>query len=41
MVLTLVLIYGVWTETGIYTALSFFLIFVAIEALTYQIGKMK
>jgi len=30
-ILTLALIYGAYTETGVFTALSLFLIFVAIE----------
>ena len=31
-ILTLALIYGAYTETGIFTALSLLLIFVALEA---------
>jgi len=31
LILTIVLLYGVYTETGIWTALSLFLVFSAIE----------
>ena len=41
IILTLALIYGVYTETGIWTAVSLGLIFVAIEALTIMINMIK
>lgn len=41
IILTLLLIYGVYTETGMWTALSLFLVFVGIEIQGYLIGKLK
>lgn len=38
VMLTMLLVWGVYTETGPFTALSIFLIFVAIEALGFMIG---
>lgn len=35
MILTILLLYGVYTETGKWTTLSLFLIFIAIEILMY------
>lgn len=37
--LTLCLVYGVFTETGIWTALSFLLVFVFCEATGYMIAR--
>ena len=39
IILTLALIYGAYTETGVFTALSLFLIFVAIEAKGFLIKR--
>ena len=39
MLLTMLLVWGVYTETGPFTALSIFLIFVAIEAINFIIGE--
>lgn len=38
--LTLLLVYGVYTETGKWTALSFLLVFVAIEVTSYLVRKL-
>jgi len=40
-VLTLLLIYGAYTETGIWTALNFFLIFIAVEVMGRRINKRR
>jgi len=39
-VLTLLIIYGAYTETGMWTALSLFLIFMGMEINGYLIGKV-
>jgi len=41
VVLTLLLIYGAYTETGIWTALNFFLIFIAVEIIGRRINKRR
>ena len=41
IILTPLLIYGVYGETGIWTALSLFLIFIAIEAQGYLMRRFK
>jgi len=38
-ILTFLLIYGAYTETGIWTALSLFLIFMSVEIQSYLIRK--
>ena len=35
IIITMLLLYGVYTETGKWTALSLFLVFIAIEILMY------
>ncbi len=41
VILTLALIYGAYTETGIFTALSLFLIFSALEAQVYLTKRSR
>lgn len=41
IILTLLLIYGVYLETGIWTTLSLFLIFVGMEAQGYLTEKLR
>ena len=41
IILTLALIYGAYTETGIWTALSLFLIFIGMEIHGYLIKRLK
>jgi len=40
-ILTLALLYGVYTETGIWTTLSLFLIFVGFEVASYNSTKQN
>ena len=41
IILTLLLVYGIYTETGIWTALSLFLVFVGMEVQAYLTGKLR
>ena len=38
---TTLLIYGAYTETGIYTGISLYLIFIAIEVMWLEMRKVK
>lgn len=41
VILTMFLCYGVFTETGYFTAASMFLIFIAMELISYWMGQVN